>query len=132
MRCIVADVQTACDLLRPVYEHTGHLDGYVSIEVPPALAYDTRKTVNEAHRLHGAVDRPNLMVKIPGTRQGLSAIRQAIADGLNVNVTLLFAIEVYERRDRRLPRRARGSRRARRADRRACARWRASSCRAST
>ena len=93
---IVADVQTACDLLRPVYEHTGHLDGYVSIEVPPALAYDTRKTVNEAHRLHGAVDRPNLMVKIPGTRQGLAAIRQTIAGGLNINVTLLFALEVYE------------------------------------
>lgn len=93
---IVADVQTACDLMRPVYEHTGHLDGYVSIEVPPALAYDTRKTVNEAHRLHGAVDRPNLMVKIPGTRQGLAAIRQTIADGLDVNVTLLFALEVYE------------------------------------
>ena len=93
---IVADVQTACDLMRPVYEHTGHLDGYVSIEVSPALAYDTRKTVNEAHRLHGAVDRPNLMVKIPGTRQGLAAIRQTIADGLDVNVTLLFALEVYE------------------------------------
>ena len=93
---IVADVQAACDLMRPVYEHTGHLDGYVSIEVPPALAYDTRKTVNEAHRLHGAVDRPNLMVKIPGTRQGLAAIRQTIADGLDVNVTLLFALEVYE------------------------------------
>jgi transaldolase len=93
---IVADVQTACDLMRPVYEHTGHLDGYVSIEVPPALAYDTRKTVNEAHRLHGAVDRPNLMVKIPGTRQGLAAIRQTIAGGLDINVTLLFALEVYE------------------------------------
>jgi transaldolase len=93
---IVADVQTACDLMRPVYEHSSHLDGYVSIEVPPALAYNTRKTVNEAHRLHGAVDRPNLMVKIPGTRQGLAAIRQTTADGLNINVTLLFALEVYE------------------------------------
>ena len=93
---IVSDVQTACDLMRPVYEHTGHLDGYVSIEVPPALAYDTRKTVNEAHRLHGAVARPNLMVKIPGTAQGLLAMRQTIAAGLNVNVTLLFALDVYE------------------------------------
>jgi transaldolase len=93
---IVADVRTACDVMRPVYEQTGHLDGYVSIEVPPALAYDTGKTVNEAHRLHGAVGRPNLMVKIPGTRQGLAAIRRTIADGLNTNVTLLFAVEVYE------------------------------------
>jgi transaldolase len=93
---IVADVQEACDLLRPVYERTGHADGYVSIEVPPALAYDTHKTVDEAHRLQRAVERPNLMVKIPGTPQGLPAIRQTVAAGLNINITLLFAIDVYE------------------------------------
>jgi len=94
---IVADVQEACELLRPVYDATGHADGYVSIEVPPALAYDTRKTVAEAHRLHDLVDRPNLMVKIPGTQQGIAAIRRTVADGLQINVTLLFAIDAYER-----------------------------------
>ncbi len=93
---IVADVQEACDLLRPVYDRTGHADGYVSIEVPPALANDTRRTIAEAHRLQRAVERPNLMVKIPGTPQGLAAIRQTVAAGLNINITLLFAIDVYE------------------------------------
>jgi len=93
---IVADVQEACDLLAPVYERTGHADGYVSIEVPPSFAYDTRATVAEALRLHDAVDRRNLMVKIPATPQGLPAIRQTVAAGLNINVTLLFAIDVYE------------------------------------
>lgn len=93
---IVNDVQDACDLLRSVYDGTGHADGYVSIEVSPAVAYDTRKTIAEAHRLHDAVDRPNLMVKIPGTQPGMAAIRRAVADGLHVNVTLLFAIGAYE------------------------------------
>jgi transaldolase len=93
---IVADVQDACELLRPVYDATGHADGYVSIEVPPTLAYDTDKTVAEAHRLHDLVDRPNLMVKIPGTQPGIAAIRQTVADGLHINVTLLFAIDAYE------------------------------------
>ena len=93
---IATDVQDACDLLRPVYDGTGHADGYVSIEVPPALAYDTRKTIAEAHRLHDMVDRPNLMVKIPGTQPGIAAIRQTVADGLHINVTLLFALDAYE------------------------------------
>jgi len=93
---IVADVREACDLLLPVYERTGHADGYVSIEVPPALAYDTRATVAEALRLHDAVARPNVMVKIPATPQGLPAIRRTVGAGLNINVTLLFAIDVYE------------------------------------
>ncbi len=93
---IAADVQDACDLLRPVYDGTGHADGYVSIEVPPALAYDTERTVAEAHRLHDLVDRPNLMVKIPGTQPGIAAIRQTVADGLHINVTLLFALDAYE------------------------------------
>ena len=93
---IVADVQAACDLLRGVYEHTEHGDGFVSIEVPPALAYNARKTIDEARRLHGAVDRPNLMVKIPGTPAGLAAVRHAVAAGLNINITLLFALGTYE------------------------------------
>ena len=93
---IVGDVQDACDLLRPVYDGTGHADGYVSIEVPATMAYDTRKTIAEAHRLHDAVDRPNLMVKIPGTQPGIAAIRRTVADGLHINVTLLFAIDAYE------------------------------------
>jgi len=93
---IIADVQTACDLLRGVYEHTEHCDGFVSIEVPPALAYNARKTIDEARRLHGAVDRPNLMVKIPGTPAGLTAVRHAVAAGLNINITLLFALDTYE------------------------------------
>jgi transaldolase len=93
---IAADVREACDLLRPVYDGTGHTDGYVSIEVPPALAYDTARTVAEAHRLHDLVARPNLMVKIPGTPPGIAAIRQTVADGLHVNVTLLFALDAYE------------------------------------
>ena len=93
---IVADVQAACDLLRGVYEHTEHGDGFVSIEVPPALAYNARKTIDEARRLRSAVDRPNLMVKIPGTPAGLTAVRQSIAAGLNINITLLFALDTYE------------------------------------
>ena len=93
---IVADVQAACDLLRGVYEHTEHGDGFVSIEVPPALAYNARKTIDEARRLHGAVDRPNLMVKIPGTPAGLTAVRHSVAAGLNINITLLFALDTYE------------------------------------
>ena len=93
---IATDVQDACDLLRPVYDGTGHADGYVSIEVPPALAYDTQRTVAEAHRLHDVVDRPNLMVKILGTQPGIAAIRRTVADGLHVNVTLLFALDAYE------------------------------------
>jgi transaldolase/glucose-6-phosphate isomerase len=93
---IIADVQAACDLLRGVYEHTEHRDGFVSIEVPPALAYNARKTIDEARRLHGAVDRPNLMVKIPGTPAGLTAVRHSIAAGLNINITLLFALDTYE------------------------------------
>jgi len=93
---IVADVQKACDLLRDVYEHTEHRDGFVSIEVPPALAYNARKTIDEARRLHGAVKRPNLMVKIPGTPAGLTAVRHSVAAGLNINITLLFALDTYE------------------------------------
>jgi transaldolase/glucose-6-phosphate isomerase len=92
----VADIQAAADLLRPVYEETKGYDGYVSLECSPYLANDTDATVGEALRLWEAVARPNLMVKVPATAAGLPAIRQLIGRGLNINVTLLFAVAVYE------------------------------------
>jgi transaldolase len=91
----VADVRTACDLFGPVYQATGGVDGLVSLEVSPALARDTQGTIQEAERLWRAVDRPNAMIKIPGTREGLPAITQCIAAGISVNVTLLFSVERY-------------------------------------
>ncbi len=78
-----------------MYEKTGGLDGYVSIEVSPRLAHDTAGTIDEAKRLWKALDRPNVMVKIPGTSEGVPAIQAATAAGININVTLLFAIEAY-------------------------------------
>lgn len=92
----LADIAAAADLLRPVYDRTAGLDGYVSIEVSPRLAHDTAGTIQEAQRLWQALGRPNIMIKIPGTPEGVPAIRSAIAAGLNINVTLLFAIEAYE------------------------------------
>ena len=91
----VADVRTACDAFRPLYESTEGRDGFVSIEVSPELAYDTEGTVVDARRLWQTADRPNLMVKIPGTKEGLPAIERCLSEGLNVNVTLLFALERY-------------------------------------
>src|SRR5918997_1645773 len=91
----VADVQSACDVFLPLYPQLDGADGYVSIEVSPTLANDTDGTIQEAHRLWKAVARPNAMIKIPGTRAGLPAITRCIADGINVNVTLLFSIERY-------------------------------------
>ncbi|ACG80126.1 fusion protein(transaldolase and 6-phosphogluconate dehydrogenase) (plasmid) [Phenylobacterium zucineum HLK1] len=91
----VADVQLAADLLRPTYDRLGGGDGYVSLEVSPRLAFDVDATINEARRLWRAVDRPNLMIKVPGTSPGLSAVRQLIAEGINVNVTLLFSVDQY-------------------------------------
>ncbi|MBA2441016.1 MAG: transaldolase, partial [Rubrobacter sp.] len=90
-----ADIQEACDLLRPVHDRTGGKDGYVSLEVSPDLAYDTPKTVEEAKRLHGLVDRPNLLVKIPATAPGLAAIEEMIATGKSINVTLIFSLSRY-------------------------------------
>ena len=84
-------------MLRPVYEETDAGDGYVSMEVAPDLAHDTDGTVAEAQRLWAAVDRPNLMIKVPGTEEGIPAIRQLIGQGINVNITLLFSTVVYER-----------------------------------
>jgi transaldolase len=93
---IVSDVRAACDLLRPVYDRTAHRDGYVSIEVSPEVAYDTRASLREARRLHEAVGWPNVMVKIPGTPPAIAAIRQAVAAGLHINITLLFAVDTYQ------------------------------------
>jgi transaldolase/glucose-6-phosphate isomerase len=92
----VTDVQDAADILRSVYEESKQHDGYVSLEVSPLLARDTAGTIEEARRLWKAVNRPNLMVKVPATREGIPAIRQLISEGINVNVTLLFSRDVYE------------------------------------
>lgn len=91
------DVRDACDAFLPVYRATDGADGYVSIEVSPGAAHDADATVEEAHRLWKAVDRPNVMIKVPGTPEGCVALRRLIADGLNVNVTLLFAVEAHDR-----------------------------------
>jgi transaldolase len=93
----IADLRQAADVLRPVYEETVAGDGYVSMEVAPDLAHDTPGTVAEARRLWAAVERPNLMIKVPGTEEGIPAIRQLIGAGINVNITLLFSVLVYER-----------------------------------
>ncbi len=92
----VKDVQDAADILRPVYDESKRHDGYVSLEVSPLLANDTAGTLQEARRLWKTVDRPNLMVKVPATPEGIPAIRQLISEGINVNVTLLFSRDVYE------------------------------------
>ncbi|HLG89499.1 MAG TPA: bifunctional transaldolase/phosoglucose isomerase [Alphaproteobacteria bacterium] len=92
----IADVRAAADVLRPVYEQTHGRDGYISLECSPYLANDIEATVSEALRLWAAVDRPNLMVKVPATPAGIPAIRQLIGRGLNINITLLFAVSVYE------------------------------------
>ncbi len=93
----VRDIQEACDVLRPVYDATDHYDGYVSLEVDPDLAFDTELTNTQARQYWEAVDRPNLMIKIPGTEEGVPAIEQQIYEGRNINVTLLFAVASYER-----------------------------------
>jgi transaldolase len=93
----IRDIQDVADVLRPVYESSKSRDGYVSLEVSPLLATKTQETIDEARRLWKAVNRPNVMIKIPGTAEGLPAIRQAIGEGININVTLLFAQEVYEK-----------------------------------
>ncbi len=92
----IDDVRAACDVLAPAYLASGGEDGFVSIEVSPEAANDTRRSIEEAHRLFAAVDRPNVMVKIPGTRAGVPAILQTLKDGLNINITLLFSVSQYE------------------------------------
>ena len=93
----ISDIQHAADILRPVHERTSGADGYVSLEVPPALSHDTDATIATARTLWERVDRPNLMIKIPATLEGMAAIHRTIADGRNVNVTLIFELAMHER-----------------------------------
>ncbi|NEO04169.1 MULTISPECIES: transaldolase [unclassified Moorena] len=92
---VFEDISNACDIFKPVYDQTNGLDGYVSIEVPPTIAKDTQSTISEAQRYYEAIGRENVMIKIPGTPEGLPAVEQAISEGINVNVTLLFSVESY-------------------------------------
>jgi transaldolase len=92
---IFSDIRKACDVLLPVYKQTNGIDGYVSIEVPPTIATDTKSTISEARRYYTAIGRPNVMIKIPGTPEGLPAVEQMISEGVSINVTLLFSVESY-------------------------------------
>jgi transaldolase len=92
---VIQDIRTVADLLRPIYDRTEGKDGYVSLEVSPELAHDTAGTLSEARRFWKIVDRPNLMIKIPATPEGIPAIHDALRDGINVNITLIFSIESY-------------------------------------
>lgn len=92
----IDDIRAACDVLRPVYDTTNAVDGYVSLEVSPELAFDAEGTLADAKRLWGRVAKQNAMIKIPGTPQGVPAIREAIAAGININVTLLFSVDAHE------------------------------------
>jgi transaldolase/glucose-6-phosphate isomerase len=94
---VLADIADAADLLRPVYDRTDGVDGFVSLEVDPELAYDTQRTVREARRLFEALDRPNVFIKVPATNEGIPAVETLIGEGIPVNVTLIFAQEVHER-----------------------------------
>src|SRR3954454_2771144 len=87
------DIRDACDILRPIHDEGGGKDGYVSLEVDPNLAHDTQGTIEEAKRLHALIDKPNLFIKIPATKEGLPAIEETIAGGVPVNVTLIFSLE---------------------------------------
>lgn len=93
---MVEDIRMAADLLRPVYDSTNGLDGFVSIELPPMLAFDTAGTIQQAHRYRDMIDRENIMVKVPGTPQGVPAVEELTYGGINVNITLLFSIDSYE------------------------------------
>jgi transaldolase/transaldolase/glucose-6-phosphate isomerase len=95
LKLTVKDIQEAADELRPVYDRTQGADGYVSLEVSPLLARDTAGTINEAKSLWAAVAKPNVMIKIPATKEGLSAIEECISAGININITLLFSLERY-------------------------------------
>lgn len=92
---MITDIQNACDILRPVFDATGGLDGVVSLEVSPVVAHDTEATISEARLLFQKVNRPNVMIKIPGTDAGVPAIEQALYEGINVNITLLFSLDAY-------------------------------------
>ncbi|NWF61724.1 MAG: transaldolase [Fischerella sp.] len=92
---VFKDIRDACDILRPVYEGSNGLDGYVSIEVPPTIAHDTEASIAEARRYFQEIGRENVMIKIPGTESGLPAVEQVISEGINVNITLLFSVQSY-------------------------------------
>ncbi|MBD2080411.1 transaldolase [Leptolyngbya sp. FACHB-17] len=92
---IFDDIRNACDILQPIYEESGGLDGYVSIEVRPTISDDTQATIEDAHRYYQEIGRANVMIKIPGTLSGFEAIERVIRDGINVNVTLLFSLKNY-------------------------------------
>ncbi len=94
-RLAVEDIQSATDVFRPIYDRTEGRDGFVSLEVSPLLAHDTQASLEEARHLFRSVGRPNVMIKIPGTKEGLPAIEQALSEGININITLLFGIERY-------------------------------------
>jgi transaldolase len=94
---VAEDITSACDVLRPVFDQTGGADGFVSVEVSPLLAHDTTGTMDEVREWFTRIDRPNLMVKIPGTAEGIPAIENMIAEGRNINITLLFSVEAYSR-----------------------------------
>ncbi len=93
---VFEDIRKACDIFRPIYEESNGLDGYVSIEVSPHLAHDIKGTIAEAIRFYEAIDKDNVMIKVPGTFEGFAAIEQLISRGINVNVTLLFSVDNYQ------------------------------------
>jgi transaldolase len=93
---VVTDVRNACDVLRPVFDQSEGVDGFVSLEVSPRLAHDTERTIADARRYFRAVDRPNVLIKIPGSPAGVPAVEQCLYEGINVNITLLFSVESYE------------------------------------
>lgn len=91
----IADIQSAADLLAGVYDESLGMDGYVSLEINPHLANDTQGTIDEARRLHREIDRPNTLIKVPGTREGICAVEDLISEGISINVTLIFSTDVY-------------------------------------
>jgi transaldolase / glucose-6-phosphate isomerase len=93
---IAQDIRMAADVLRPVYDDSDGTDGFISIELPPSMAYDTEGSIREAHRFHQMINRDNIMIKVPGTMEGVPAVEELTADGINVNITLLFSNDNYE------------------------------------
>ncbi len=94
---VLGDIRAAATILRPIYDQTDSRDGYVSIEEPPDMAYDTQKAIEEARRLFTQLNLPNIMIKIPGTPEGIPAMQQVISEGINVNVTLVFSLDNYRK-----------------------------------
>src|SRR6266496_2325390 len=94
---VIKDITTVADMLRPIYDKTNRQDGFVSLEVSPDLAHDTEGSLSEARRFWKMVDRPNLMIKIPATPEGIPAVQQALTEGININITLIFSIDSYRK-----------------------------------